>query len=42
MAQIKGTFGPITVADQRINPGTNRKGSQRAANDPLNFIKIVC
>ena len=42
MAQLKGTFGPITIADERVNPGTGRKNSQRPANDPLNFIKISC
>ena len=42
MAQIKGSFGPITIADERLQPGTSRKATQRPANDPLNFIKIVC
>lgn len=42
MAQIKGNFGPITIAEERINPGSGKKGPQRSANDPLNFIKITC
>lgn len=42
MAQIRGNFGPITIAEERINPGTNKKISNRNPNDPLNFIKIVC
>lgn len=41
MAHIKATFGPVTIADEKVNPGSLRKGPQRAANDPLNFIKIV-
>lgn len=42
MAQVKGSFGPIIIAEERINPGSGKKGSQRAPNDPLNFIKISC
>jgi len=42
MAQIKGSFGPITIADERVNPGAGRKNTQRPANDPLNYIKITC
>lgn len=40
MANIKGTFGPITIGDEKINAGMNRKSMQRSPNDPLNFIKI--
>lgn len=42
MAQIKGNFGPITIAEERVNPGAGKKISHRGPSDPLNFIKIVC
>lgn len=40
MAQVKGTFGPITIANQQVNPG--KKFTQRSQRDPLNYIKISC
>ncbi len=42
MAQLKGNFGPITIADERVQPGVGRRTTQRATNDPLNYIKISC
>lgn len=42
MPQIKASFGPITIADEPLQPGTSHKATQRSANDPLNFIKISC
>jgi|JI10StandDraft_1071094.scaffolds.fasta_scaffold156942_2 hypothetical protein len=41
MAQVKGTFGPTTIADEKVIPGSGRKNS-RPSNDPLNYIKISC
>ena len=42
MTEIRGNFGPITVAKETIVPGSVRKGPQRPPNDPINFIKIDC
>ena len=42
MAQIRGDFGSLTIANEKISPGSVRKGPQRARNDPMNFIKIQC
>lgn len=42
MAEIRGQFGPVTIANEKIAPGSVRKGPRRARNDPLNFIEIQC
>lgn len=42
MAQVKGTFGPLTIAEEVLKPGTIKKSNQRPPNDPLNYIKITC
>ena len=42
MANIRGDFGSLTIANEKIAPGSVRRGPERTRNDPLNFIKIQC
>jgi hypothetical protein len=42
MPQIKGMMGPKIIAEESLSQGTHMNKSHRAANDPLNYVKIQC